>query len=442
MPPQGIPAPGFGIIEQPGAPNVWVNNSLPQATDTNNPWGSPAVPRRTVPTVLPAGAVVDVQGGPYTILQVTWTAGGTQAQPVFLRASNVVFVGGTTSAWIRTAGSFFIIEGPVLVGVQIQVTGIANVWRTFEQSGSAGAAVAVSPGSAGTVIYRGHIHDNGDSENPVEHDVHGVLVMENTQYTWLLESHVHHNGGDAIQVGSAGSPEPWARYVWIGGNTMHEDRENAVDVKRARDVVVAQNVAYGYMPRSSSNGEIVVVHDGAQRVFVLNNYLVSGVYGVSCTQAVGIFVVGNILANIRNVGPFDPASLYRSSAVMVYGSSSVCVSQNTIVDVDSAIAIPQLTTGSGSEVVSNIIKNAPFAIRYGNATDQSLATISHNLLPPTDPLFVSASDVHLQAGSPALGQGLRSVAHDALLALYGLTITADVYGTPWPAGPPNIGAAA
>ena len=71
-PPIGIPAPSFGITEvAPAVPNPWtvstagfyyVEPTKAGATDTSNTYGTPAKPRRTIPTVLPAGAVVELHG--------------------------------------------------------------------------------------------------------------------------------------------------------------------------------------------------------------------------------------------------------------------------------------------------------------------------------------------------------------------------------------------
>src|SRR5215207_5004347 len=65
--PLGIPVPAFGITQKAGAATHYVDNSSSAATDTSNPNGSPSKPRLTVPTLLPAGAIVEVRGGPYPL---------------------------------------------------------------------------------------------------------------------------------------------------------------------------------------------------------------------------------------------------------------------------------------------------------------------------------------------------------------------------------------
>src|SRR5215475_5445284 len=72
QPPIGIPTPPFGLNEvAPTRPNPWttavpgyyyVEWSATNATDTNNPYGTPTLPRKTIPLVLPAGSVVELHG--------------------------------------------------------------------------------------------------------------------------------------------------------------------------------------------------------------------------------------------------------------------------------------------------------------------------------------------------------------------------------------------
>ncbi len=86
--PFGIPGPDFGIKEThlmyigetydfgagpvpyPDAGNGPYTHYLdivhPNATDNSNPFGSPGIPRRSIPQMLPAGSVVEVHNGPYT----------------------------------------------------------------------------------------------------------------------------------------------------------------------------------------------------------------------------------------------------------------------------------------------------------------------------------------------------------------------------------------
>ena len=153
-PPIGIPIPEFGIKEshwmyqgqrydfdgdgtlEPGEeyPDAgdgpythYVDNAHPAATDTNNPHGRPAIPRKTIPYPLPPGSVVEVHGGPYAYYihtdnfklggdRLPIIASGTALQPVFVRgpsAGNKPVFAGTTRV-IRPEGSYIILENLTL----------------------------------------------------------------------------------------------------------------------------------------------------------------------------------------------------------------------------------------------------------------------------------------------------------------------------------------
>ncbi len=67
-----------------------MNNLVVGATDTNNPNGTATKPRRTIPTYLPAGSVVEVRGGPYAVssANLILDSRGTAAAPVVIKGIN------------------------------------------------------------------------------------------------------------------------------------------------------------------------------------------------------------------------------------------------------------------------------------------------------------------------------------------------------------------
>jgi hypothetical protein len=89
----GVPSPGFGITEvAPAVPGSWTAPvrgfyfvDEAKGTDEKNPYGMPGRPRRTIPNILPAGAVVTVRGK-YTRAHGspnTLEAQGTAAAPAW-----------------------------------------------------------------------------------------------------------------------------------------------------------------------------------------------------------------------------------------------------------------------------------------------------------------------------------------------------------------------
>lgn len=269
-----------------------------------------------------------------------------------------------------------------------------------------------------------------------------------------------------MQIGSASSAEPWAQHIYVGRNDLHDDRENGVDVKQARDVVISENRIYSYAPTSSSSGEAVVVHDDPERVWVLNNEIRDAARGVSCTGAVGFYVVGNVIHRIRHAPgrDYDPTSLYGTQAILAYSSPEFFAVANTIFDVDAGISFP---TGQRAVIVDNIIAGLSQTTHHvavgGGATGASL--MSHNLLGGTvrikwgstraqtlaefqstsgrgagcvagEPGFQDAAggDFRLRAGSPAIDAGTTPDVYATFQRHYGLDIARDRAATPRPQG--------
>lgn len=378
-----------------------------------------------------------VRGGPYNVgsAQGTITFQGTAENPAFVVGVGNPVVQGAYGARLTLAGSYGVWEGVVFDNVAIALAGnLLNLRRCeVRDHESAGSSAAIATVGDGIILRENHIHHNGNSENPKEVDVHGILVVPGSQGVWIVGNDIHHNGGDSIQVGQAQSTEPWAQYVFITANNLHEDRENGVDVKKARDVVIVQNVIYGYKERNSSSGEGVVTHDGAERIWVLNNFIAATVRGVVCTGAKVYVVMGNIFRSIRHnpANTYDPASLYASHAIITTNSQNVFHLQNTIVESDGGISLP--AGNSGSRVVNNNISLSDVQ-RIAGTTSEALDNWVSG-----DPGFAGENDYRLAQDSPCLGAGTPHQLAAFYQFLYGEEL-ATIYGESLP-NPPNIGAA-
>jgi len=264
-PPIGIPAPSFGIAEvAPAAPNPWtsaingfyyVDSTSGASTDTSNPNGWPGKPRRTVPTSIPAGAYVEVRGGPYTISTagqgITWTFGGTPSQPCFIHGVGVpVFQGsGTNAIDFTVSGSYYIIEGVALKNFQthLVMAGDHGAIRNCDVTnpvnlGQRQFGAAIFPGGNNMVIYANHIHDIGDWRvSAAENDFHGVKSSTGSHHVWVVDNEIDHMGGNGTQFGDDVASEPWAHHIYIGRNNIHHTRKSSLDVKETRDVIQSQN---------------------------------------------------------------------------------------------------------------------------------------------------------------------------------------------------------
>lgn len=442
-----VAVPVFGQVPtipfDPPAPTAYthyVDNTVAGATDINNPFGTPARPRLSVPPVVPAGTVVEVRGGPYNIggAQGTIVFEGTAANPSFVRGVGSPTVVGAYGARLTLTGQYGVWEGMKFSNVAVTLPGTYLTFRGNEIFGHSppGNSSALSVGGRYVTLKSNLIHHNGNSQSPTEVDVHGMLVLPGAYGVWVVGNTSYSNGGDSIQVGQAQSTEPWAQGIFISGNVFHEDRENAIDIKKSRDVIVYANVGYGYRETSSSAGEVIVTHDGAERVWILNNLIYGATRGIVASNAQVYVVAGNIVvAIVHNPSqPYDPLSLYGSHAILTYNSYNVHHVNNTVWYSDGGIS---LTANSGDRVVVNNL------VRATNNTIVGTFTQNSNNNTAGDPKVVDPTklDFRLLPDSPLRNGGLTSPVWAVYQFLYGVALDKDIYGGARPNGAWDIGAA-
>jgi hypothetical protein len=132
---------------------------------------------------------------------------------------------------------------------------------------SPGTGGAVNPSGSDILIEGNIIRDNGTIPSSADH--HGINVGGNTVGLWIIENVIYNNSGDAVQFchSCVGGTHNGPAYVYIAGNDMHDDEENAIDLKEFLGPVVAVcNEMHGYeYLGNSGHGEAVRLNDeGAQ----------------------------------------------------------------------------------------------------------------------------------------------------------------------------------
>ena len=524
-PPVGIPAPPFGINESHrmyagktfeadgfkyrdaghGPYTHYIDNTHPAATNEDNPFGTPEKPRKDLfdrlSVSLPAGSVVEIHGGPYQY--EGWKrieAQGTRERPVFVRApsaDNKVRFQGTTKAFqMRLDASYFILEG-----LEFYDRAFPRVWeqqhhialRYLEvhnppgQGGAGGSAIGTGSGTQDMVVYKNHIHHNErvrirDGKRTAD-DCHGVNVGSGIERIWILNNHIHHNSGDAVQGSHRAKIAP--RYVYIGGNVFHEDRENAVDLKTICDVVVSQNMMYGYERSETSSGDAIVVGSngydprqgfGPDNAWVLFNEIRDSRTGIRVEGVRRGWIMGNHIHDIRGSGitlDIDPdsESLAIVGNTIAYvregvhhhwqvGVDEVVIENNLITD----FSLSALSLGTGVGNVTTLQNNLfwlggkkiPFIdnlntydprdtfesrMFYASKGEEIVDAWNRRgiKLKGTesivgDPLlFVDAKGYPtLKAGSAAIGRATPSTHYDTFRRIYGLDIGVDITGHPRP----------
>ena len=502
IPPIGIPAPSFGINESHmmydgqtysaggftyrdagnGPYTHYVDNTHPNATNVANPYGTADTPRADIfdgsLLTLPPGSVVELHGGPYTYtVHKTFTVQGTADKPVFIRAADVdtkVTLQGNGSSFfgVSFSGSYAIIENCDFY----KVSGFAFAPRSdhlalrFSEvhnppgtTLSGGAGVNASGYTEDIVIYKNHIHHNwkGNSE-----DCHGVNISSGAQRIWVLENLIHDNSGDAFQGSHYANPAP--RYVYVGKNTMFNDRENGVDLKTIHDVIISQNTLYGYRSSSTSIGDAIVVgsngvtpgRSGPIRAWILFNNIYDSQTGIRVEGANDCWLIGNTVHHIIGDGiilDIDPDS----TNINIIGNTITSINSDGLVNgrmfgatefrfennILSNIGFRHVSITSELAAEANLKNNlfwdndGNILVHWGEAYFSALDASQINELPNCsgniigDPLFVDSAENNysIPESSPAVDAGTGSMAYQIFFDLYGIDIRADFDGSPRPA---------
>lgn len=513
-PPIGIPDPDWGTThpidtaapvtatrcpDWPAAATTdcyYIDVDHASSTDTANTYGYPNKPRKTIPEITyAAGAYVEIHNGPYSGGgQIITLCPGTDAKPCW-----VVGIGSPeiTGSWIFK-GSYTIIDGlyfsTTLKGVLFRPALSSNLHHACIRnsifagpgvnSGNAAAIAMYGENSTNRftdlVAYGNTIHDFGDDTALTENDYHGIAPSTNVDRVWILGNTIYNMGGDSIQVGTASTAdENRVDTIYIGGNTFHDDRENAVDIKEADNVIVSQNEMYGYAPSSSSQGGIALIaHNTATNIWVLFNKIHDSGSGVSSTSSTGFYVVGNLFYDIHNTAGFDNTDSYQSDgrAISYYSTTNAYVVDNTIYDTD--FGIQARANISTHKIHGNIITNrAEFTgydlwladaeenvdvnyslfyrsdnirINWGGTTYTSVAAYQAGATECAncvegDPLLVlPPGDLKISDGSPALNASVEGptggTVYDLFNSTYSVAIEVDYAKTNRPINAWDIGA--
>jgi hypothetical protein len=485
--PTGIPVPPFGITETaPATPNPWlastpgfyyVDESQALATDTSNPYGTPARPRRTIPTTLPAGSIVELHGT-YTRLHTspaTLRLNGTAAAPIYIRGTSSTDRPLITSGW-EVSGQHFILEnldfGFTAAGGKLIF--LAPVYRgalrTSAVHGNAnGGGIGVYTWSSDTVrdfvLFRNIVRDNGDWHATYDQDFHGISVSALVSNLWVLENELTRNSGDGIQINaSSAALQATTNHIYVGRNVAHHNKQTGFWTKQAEDVIFSENLSYSHRPSDSSTGACMGFQYAPERVWFINNHMHDCEVGIGTGSDSGLgtgqssFYVGNIIHNIHSAS-FNPYSGWGQAAMMLNGGTYRIVLNNTISDVDAGINSP---SGIGAfAIVNNIIANithpqgshiylegnpapanstihhnlftGPVRIKWGDTRVFDLASFQATFPGKGlnsivgDPLFINPAgdSFGLQANSPALDKGVEEGLYATFKTLYGLDLAVD-----------------
>ncbi len=496
-PPIGIPAPSFGITQvAPKSPSPWtaatpgfyyVDASQSSATDTSNPYGTPAKPRKTIPTSLPAGAVVELHGT-YDQSQSSprgIVANGTSTSPVFIRGASASTKPIIRNYW-EVGGNYLVMENLEFGPLNNSQTGSLVLLAPIGHVALRGSDLHGNPTDGGlgivswdaslnhdVVIYNNSIHDNGDVNATYDQDVHGIAVSARVSNLWVLDNQLYRNSGDGIQINAASAADQATTHnIYVGRNTSYSNKQAGFWAKQAVDVIFSQNVCHSHRLGNSSMGMCMGYQYATTRAWFLFNNVYDSDFGIGVASddvqgsGTGAFVIGNVIHNIHHLAtePFNPYTGWSNAAIMLAGDGDHHVINNTIYDVDAGVNVPVGNSGK-IDILNNIISNVTVAasnqvfIEGGPAAANAL--VGYNLFDgdarvrmgdtqqhltagqlagmhsaSASPQFVNAAggDFHLQASSPAIDTGEADAVYATFQQRYGISIATDAGGVKRPSG--------
>jgi hypothetical protein len=381
--PAGIPRPEFGINEKSPQPPVpwtravdrfyYVDASRHEATDQNNPFGTPERPRQSIPDSLPAGAVVELHGtydhahtSPHTLV-----AHGTAAQPVFIRGASPRARPLIRAPWELTA-SYTILEnlkfGPRDAGrtgsLAIVAPGSHVALRASDLHGNATAGglgiVSWNPAHAldHVVIAGNAIHDNGNVHADYDQDVHGIEVGSRISRLWVLDNELARNSGDGIQINGERGGVALTHHIYVARNTAHDNKQTGFWTKQASDVIFSENLCFGHRAGNSSYGQCMGLQYAPERVWFVSNHIHDCDYGIALSSDSDLgsgktsFIIGNVIHGIHHSAPYNPNTGWSNAAIMMAGGTVHAIVNNTIYDVDGGINSP---IAGLNYIVNNIV---------------------------------------------------------------------------------------
>ena len=507
QPPIGIPAPPFGVTDpQPSAPASWssspssatanyyyVCRSCAGATDSNNAYGHPGLPRVSVPTSVSAGAYVQIQGTGYSFGadSAVWTMNGTQSSPVWVvGVGNPDFNGVQTELQLR--GNYWVVRGIRLVNTKVRIGNGSTLagssfvaFRDSELTGWGGRGTTSLIGTYGSpsapshdiVIYRLNVHDNGPlSDAGGDIDQHGVGIGAYASNIWVLDSTFRRNSGDGIQMSSSNgtitslTDPQLGHHFYVGRNTFDANLQNGFWVKDARDVIISENLSINHVTSQYAPGVCGGGQYGPERVWFLYNTCHDNDGGIriqsdSNLHGNDMYFIGNVIYNNNLSSPSSNPSGDDQAGLVMRDMTNRYLINNTIWGNDGGVhcnTSPMSTFVMVNNIIGNnrnsadsdllcdttaantTIRNNVFAsnrIAYNHAVETLSAfttrTGQGQGSKTAVPAFVNASggNFALQAtDTVARDAGIAHAVYSTFQSLYGVSIAVDKNRTPRPQG--------
>ncbi|MDH5180411.1 MAG: right-handed parallel beta-helix repeat-containing protein, partial [Gammaproteobacteria bacterium] len=401
-PPLGIPEPVWGSLHPiettaPARPTGWpaaevtgyyyIDNSHPNATDTNNPYGYPDKPRLTFSQrSFPAGSYVEMHGNP-DFGRVRKAFNCTEANPCWLRGTpgNMPVITGS----LEIEGAYLFMEyldfnggsnGAIAVlGADTHHISIRHSQFRNRAYVSHTSGIGMSPFAGGKVqdivVYKNNFEALGDWLATADEDFHGITAsMAGRDATaeckniWMLENTFFHLSGNGVQLlaGNWTNSEDYLHHIYIGKNVAHDNRQSGFWSKQASHVIISENVSYNNREHGLQPGDGIGYQYGPDNIWIMFNTIYASNSGIrqSDTSLAAYashtaYIIGNVIYDIHpEPGSiyYDPGQPVRSGQAinLWHGTMTRYILNNTIYDVHGGI---NLVFRGPAYIHGNIIKD-------------------------------------------------------------------------------------
>jgi len=494
--PLGVPVPSFGVNETaPATPGSWGAESAgfyyvdsKSGCSDSRSLGTPSAPRCSIPSSLPAGAVVEVHG---TLGGNSFSWQRTAAAPIFIRGQNASTRPTITGTWDTSSSAYVILENLKFAPSSSSASppalflseGTHHVAvRDSEFSGNtpnAGGGIGVGQWSysgsatANNIVIKGvNIHDLGDVTAGGDRDAHCITVNGSVNNLWVVDGTTNKCEGDAIQIeGQHERGIAKIHHIYYARNVASNHKQSGGWIKHATDVVFSQNEVYGIARSSSSEGQCIGAQYEPQNVWFIFNKLHDCAMGVFIGSDDGsgdgtdAYIIGNLIYNVHST---DPTNVYNAGAISARSFSNIWAFNNTIWDCDGGVN--SAPAGINWRIFNNLIAGRTVASGSEiNLEDAANSTIDNNLMfrsggikivwsgtnyttavfggkcascLSSDPLLDSPANKSfaLTANSPAIDKGVTSTIYATFQSHFGVSINFDYQGAARPNGAYDIGA--
>lgn len=444
--PVGIPAAWVDPdVTRPARPAEWDNESYNTAipgyyyvngTSGNDStacdnggtkYGCPGSPRKTIPSPLPAGSLVEAHGT-FNVSNPTVIVGAGDSGSWVANTSGPAWVVGQSASdkptfsyrlipygsylyfdmlnfpW-RNDGSFQV--GSANVSVDFDADHIMIRNSSFTGDSANGDSMIVTVGSTNTtienvIVYNNTLSNNGDMTTTSDEDNVAIMVQEYSSHVWVLENTVTNNNSTAIFAGGQTGADPvLVHSIYIGKNTVSEALCGGISVKCITDVIISENTVYNIVATGWSPGKCFGAQYDVQNYWLIDNICYHAARGLrvasmednSADTTHELYIIGNVFRDIRWLAGDEHYRCTYNDGYCRYTEAQQNTYLELVPNIETAI---QLYDGTNAFIVGNSMYSVSSGIIVYHVSDKTY--IENNIISPANDggymVWVSLSSDH------------------------------------------------